>query len=353
MSDPNAVFQQFAQEVADEFPALREILDQAAAGDLTEEEALKALSEVVMTDQDLARRFHEKAMKALAPLEDSQKLDHGGLVLHKERGLPRLNPLVEAALIERAQFDGDIPELRTGNLPEGVKPAVAVSTDVRDPAALGLMLGQASDQVADKIEAAQPARQQLVADAALMDMVESAGTALVSQQDRDLMLKGKSDLVDVPEYRRGQVPAQVSVVKPSGSALLAMTPEERRQSAWQFLSTTQGRRSAVSALAELVEVKLKGEGFDVETRPFDHAAPELVLAAHEWTVGIDGPNAMQSAFSLIDIASAAIAKSLTRKMDTRRGQVTLEVTSVNTVDIRSVGWAGRLLSGDPALPAAG
>jgi len=40
-------------------------------------------------------------------------------------------------------------------------------------------------------------------------------------------------------------------------------------------------------------------------------------------------------------------------MGDRRGRVTLDVTPINTVDIRSVGWAGRLRSGDPILPAAG
>lgn len=352
-TDPNAVLKEFAEQVAEEFPDLRQILDEAKAGRLTESEALAALSEVLMSSPELGQRFQQLAMQALMPLQEEQQPDdHGGLMLHKKRGLPRLNPLVEAALIERAQFDGDIPELRTGGLPEGVKPAVSVDTDARNPVAMGRMLASASDQVAEKIEAAKPKHQQLIADAATLDLVGAAGTALAKQEDRELVLAGKSDLVDVPEYKRGQVPAPLRVVKPAGSELLALTPEERKQSAWQFLSTTQGRRSALSGLEQLIEARLKKVGLTVKARPFDPATKGIVLAAHEWRVSIDGPGATQAAFSLIDTASAAIAKMLGDKVGDREGLLHLEVTTIDTVDLRSVGWAGRLVSGDAALPAS-
>jgi len=347
--DPNLIFKQFAEEVAAEFPELAEVLRLAKTGEMTEEEALRGLSEIVMGDPELGRRFQQKALAALAPLQD-EPLDHGGLVLHGQTGLPRLNPLVEAALIERAQFDDDIPELRTGGKPEGVLPAVSVDTDVRNPVALGRMLNTAAHEVQSKINAAEPARQKLLTDAALFDQIEATGTALATQGARDLVLDGKSDLVDVPEYRRGQVPVPVKVTQPSGSMLLSLTAEERKQSAWKFLSTTQGRRSAVKGILELVEVRLKGAGFQVHPRAHEPAAPEPVLAAHEWTVGIDGPGAMQSSFNLIDIAAASIAKAMTTQMGERRGEVILEVVPINTVDIRSVGWAGRLLGRDVALP---
>lgn len=355
-TDPNAVFQKFAEKVAAEFPELREILDQAKAGDLSEEDAMRCLSEVVMADPELGRRFQQVAMLALTPLREEDRakpLDHGGALMHRERGLPKLNPLVEAALIERVQFDDDIPELRTGGMPRGVAPAVSVDTTARNPVAIGLMLGQASKEVAIKIKAADPKRQAIINDMALLDMVEGASTALAKTQERDLVFGGKSDTADVPEYRRGAVPAPVAITQPTGSALLAMTPQERKQSAWTFLSTTQGRRSGVRSIAELVDAKLRDEGFDVKVRPFNPNASEAVLAAHQWTVGIDGPGSTQAAFSIIDIAAAVIAQTLTRLMETNRGRVILEVTTVNTVDIRSVGWAGRLLAVDPALTATG
>lgn len=344
----------FADKVAAEFPELRAILDQAKAGIITEEDALRAMSEVMASTPGMAAQFQAVARQALAPLREEDRLSHDGLILHKQRGLPRLNPLVEAALIERAQFDGDMPELRTGNKPQGVMPAVSVDTNVRDPAALGHMLRDASQQVAEKIAAQEPARQKFIAqmaegDATALALLEQSGQALTLAEAQDLVFDGKSAVMDVPEYRRGQVPAPVKVATPSGGVLLALTPQERKQGAWEFLSTTQGRRTAVAGLAELVEVKLRGEGFEVVVRPFEPGAKEPVLAAHEWSVGIDGPGAMQAAFSLIDIAAACITKGLTAQMADRRGRVMLEITAVNTVDVRKVGWAGRLLGTESQL----
>ena len=347
----------FAVRTAAEFPELAAILEQATSGKLAEQDAMRALAEVMATTPGLAERFQAMAKEALAPLREedrAQPLTHNGLIMHKQRGLPRLDPLVEAALIERAQFDDDMPELRTGSMPRGVKPAVSVATNVRDPAALGQMLKAAGQHVERLIAEAEPARQKFLAQMAAGDttalaLLEQSGQALTLAEAQDLVFDGKSAVMDVPEYRRGQVPAPVTVATPSGSALLAMTPQERKQGAWQFLSTTQGRRTAVAGLAELVAVKLRGEGFEVQERAFEPGAREPVLAAHEWVVGIDGPGAMQPAFSLIDIAAAAITKGLTSKMEGRRGRVVLEVTAVNTVDIRTVGWAGRLLAADKVL----
>jgi len=353
MTDPNQVFTQFAAKVADEFPALANILEQAKNGELSEQDAMRCLSETVMGDPELAARFQQVAMQALAPLREDQvakPLDHNGIIMHKPRGLPRLNPLVEGALIERAQFDGDMPELRTGQLPEGVKPAVSVDTDVRSPVAMGAMLKDASEQVAGKIADVEPERVKLIeaiADNDTLALVKATG--LEASEARDLVLDGKSNALDIPEYRRGQVPAPVKVTKPSGAALLAMSPAERRQSAWSFLSTTQGRRSAVRGIKEMVEGRLAAAGFDVTSRPFDKTDTSPVLAAHKWEVGIDGPNATQSAFNMIDVAAISIAANLVRDMGDRRGSVILEVVPINTVDIRSVGWAGRLMGTDHLL----
>jgi len=347
------MLQAFAEQVVEEYPVLKQVIDQAKAGDLSEQDALRCMNEIMMADPGLAKRFQDAAREALKGLERATPLDHGGLIVHKARGLPRLNPQVEAALIERAQYDDDIPELRTGSMPRGVMPAVPVQTDVRNPAALGKMLTEASQQIADKVAVQEPERQKLITQVAqgstdAWALIEQSGHALTKGQAEDLLFDGKNPAVDIPEYRRGHIPTQVAVAQPSGSALLAMTPAEQRMGAWKFLSTTQGRRTALASLTELAEVKLRGEGFEVQVRPFEPGAREPVLAAHEWSIQIDGPGATQAAFSLIDVAAIAIAKGLASKVQ-RRGRVILEVTTVNTVDIRSVGWAGRLLSADNLL----
>lgn len=370
MTEDTKPLQTFAEAVIGGFPEFQQVLDQAKAGDLSEEDALRCMNEILQSNPEVMARFQAEIRKLYKTVADElQAQDPGlrakllgedpqGAVFVKPRGQAQLNPLVEAALIERAQFDEDIPEMRTGAKPHGVLPAVSVDTTVRDPAALGMMLGEAAQQVAGKIAAAEPARQKLLVDlanapdeTALALVQQSAGglPVLSADEARDLVFDGRLPALDIPEYPRGRVPAPVTVQQPSGSALLAMTPQERKQGAWRFLSTTQGRRTALAGLTELVEVKLRGEGFEVDVRSFEPGATEAVLAAHEWTVGIDGPGATQPAFSLIDIAAASIAKGLTKKMGDHRGKVILEMTTINTVDIRSVGWAGRLLSKDRLL----
>ena len=243
---------------------------------------------------------------------------------------------------------------------QGVTPAVSVETDVRNPVAMGQMLEAAAANVLKDINEADAGRKKLVQaavesmegdDEGLLALMGRAETALQTREMADLLLAGKSDLVDAPTYKRGQV-ATTIVEKPSGSALLALTPEQRRQSAWKFLSTTQGRRSAVKGITELVTVKLQSEGFDVTVRAFHPQPGGSILAAHEWSVRIDGSGSTQSSFNLMDIAAAGISKGLTEKSGERRGSVYLELVPVNTVDVRLVGWAGRLVVEDsPALPS--
>ena len=347
-----------SQEIAKEFPDIQEIMDQAKAGSLSEMDALRAMSEVMSSDAEVQARFLTTVRKALLPDKADQATprDHGGLYVHKERGLPQLNPLVEAALIERAQFDDDMPELRTGPMAPGVAPAVSVDTDVRDPALLGQMLQQASKDMDAKILEALPDRQKFIqsmaeaSDEAALTLLQDSGSALQKADEaRDLVFDGRLPDLDIPEYRRGSVPAPVSIATPSGSMALAMTPQERKAGAWKFLSTTQGRQSGLKGLTTLVNAKLQSEGFQTELRDFVASPTEAVVAFHEWTVGIDGPGAMQPAFNLIDIAATAISKGLSKKMGDYRGKVILEVMAVNTVDIRSVGWAARLLSSNPLL----
>ena len=67
-------------------------------------------------------------------------------------GLSQLNPVYEASIAERAFLDGDVPELRSGPLPEGGTPAVPVKTDSLDPVTIGLLLDIASKKVQRQLE---------------------------------------------------------------------------------------------------------------------------------------------------------------------------------------------------------
>jgi len=69
------------------------------------------------------------------------------------------------------------------------------------------------------------------------------------------------------------------------------------------------------------------------------------LASSSWSVQMGGEQAVQPRFAYIDVAAVALAQGLLegyREMS----PVLLEVTTVDTVDARRVGWAARLVPRD-------
>lgn len=350
----------FSRRVAAEFPEVKAVLDLAASKKIDEVEAMRRLAELATRNPDLQKRIEALASEMTAPLraggsEGSIQGSVGDRLLFDPGvGQPKLNPLYEAALIERAQFDGDIPELRTGGLPDGATPAISVQTTARNPVAVGQMLDHASRRVLDDIENKQGENRRLlqaVAEGDTLALVARAGAdlALRGEDAIDRLLDGRDPAMDVPSYPRGQVPAPLTVETPSGSTLAVLTPEEQRTHAWRFLSTTPGRRSAISSIRLEILRFLTKHGFEVVEREAQGSPVEPVVARHEWSVRIDGPGSTQSSFALIDIAAKVMGKSLLDQMAARRGRVILEVAALNTVDVRSVGWGARLLGVDRVL----
>jgi len=321
-------------------PEVADIIDRARSGQLTEEQVVAELTTLVAVG---GHDLHLRLRDIVVPPPG-------------DRGLPRLNPTYESALSERALFDGDIPQLRFGPMPRGATPAVPVDTDARDPAAIGVMLGDAASQVsaeADRLET-EAARQ--LADAAetgdwtraLAHIPEDvrvelmpalAGVTRAGDLPIDVL---RRDLVPDPAgYERGRVPALRTVAEPTGAALATMSAEDRGAAAWRFLSTSQGRRSATRTIATMVEAHMRGDGFDVTA---SHGVPDHrveVLAHAEWSVNLSGPNGTQPGFAFVDTAARALATRLGR--DLAPIAYTLEVATVDTVDVRRVGWAARLV----------
>jgi hypothetical protein len=320
-------------------PEVADIIDRARSGQLTEEQAVAELTTLVSVGgRDLALRLQDLVI----PAPDG-------------RGLPRLNPTYEASLAERVQYDGDVPQLRFGPMAPGTAPAVPVDTDARDPIAIGIMLSEASSAVAadaERIEA-ETARM-LTAAAASGDwsdvaprlpdevrkLLPAPGTIVrVEDLPADVL---RRDLVPDPVgYERGRTPVPVAVVEPTGATLATLSDTDRCEAAWRFLSTSQGRRSATRTIATFVEAHMRGDGFDV-IASHDRPDPKAAVVAHaEWAVNLSGPNGTQSGFAFVDTAARALATNLGR--DLTVGAYTLEVVTVDAVDVRRVGWAARLV----------
>ena len=219
-----------------------------------------------------------------------------------------------------------------------------VATNVRNPVALGDMLDKASKEVGAAIEKHNVARA-----AAIEKVAEGKKMALVGVEESATALArmayGSAD-TDLSVYRRGEAPAPVSVAPPTGSELSRMTPDQKKEHAWRFLSTTQGRRTAMETMRTIIFETLIKAGVPVTLREFDPKTKTPPLAFHEWKVNMSGAGSTQPAFNIIDTAAKAIAHNLNKRIGreaTVPDPLFLEVIPVNTVDIRSVGWAARLV----------
>ncbi|MDB4278260.1 hypothetical protein N9917_01520 [Deltaproteobacteria bacterium] len=371
-------------------PKAQEIIQKLRNGEVSEADALRALMEMLGKNPSIGEGLNEFAMQAFAPTREGvEQMAHDADLLIMQppsgTGLPRLNPLYEAGLIERAQFDGDIPELRHGPLPTDIAPAVPVNTKARNPVAIGEMLTKASEEVRAELDenrthalgdamhlanglvgpregdisriASSDEAITFMEDGTVESTVRPPGTLspaeeVAVQEDQNFMAAVDSVVLkSEPEgYKTGQLPALRQTETPSGSALAALTPEQRRASAWKFLSTTQGRRTALTVIAEMVEAGLKSECIyvdEVATAPRPKRVDSVPVYA-EWSVNISGKEDTQSNFSFIDVAAKALTRKLVLAFDGLEEaieQPRLEVIPINTVDVRKVGWAARIIPG--------
>jgi len=168
-------------------------------------------------------------------------------------------------------------------------------------------------------------------------MVESGSTDLVKTANRELAKSFIDADKDPDHYRRGQVPALFNLQgeKPNGSALANLDLPDKQQFTWKFVSTTQGRRSAIPIIQNDVVKELEKAGFGVHISKRD----EEPLAEHQWLFSLDAAGSVQAKFSFVDVAGRAIAAGLIKKLGEKTTRsVWLDVVPVNQISERMVGW---------------
>jgi len=346
--------QQFSDALAEKYPEVGEVIAALRAGEMDAVTATKRLMRFVAVE-DVGSEIEGLATEAFSSINEDQPaplilFNRGDLpiqgdpppMVYEKDKIKRLNPLVEAAIAEQASFDGDVPQMRTGVLPEGARPAVPVETTARNPEAIGMMLDEASAEVAEEIREAQ---EKHIQDAKLI-AVELEGQGVAGEAAIEVYRRQLPDSIPtgVTGYEAGKVPSKRDVGGPSGSALAKLTPEQRKRAAHRVLSTTQGRRSAKSVIEEMILVALASEGFEMESRPEQPRVKGLVVYA-EWSMNLGGPMATQSNFSFLDTAAKAICQKLSKSLKEKCPEnPVLEVTTIDTVDVRKVGWAARVVS---------
>lgn len=388
--------QELTNKLKDRFPEVADLLSHAQEGGLDVAEVMVELMQLVAASPEMAAEIEQMGMEAFAParrqpltvcdtLGITVELDGEDVpvIVQTGPGLANLNPLYEADLAERLQFDLDIPEARTMPLPPGQLPAVPVETTSRNMAAIGHMLETASEEVMGELAQGRAlAADQVVAELESMeepkllgggfhkagDQVEAEVTTLEDWEgstENVVALEYRRADVEIargvdqrfinmiranePEgYRTGHLPTRRTVEEPSGGFLASMTPEDKRQATWKALSTTQGRRTALGGIAEVIALGLANHGVELIIKPVDSGRldpQDAVVAYEEWTVQMVGPNATASQFSFIDTAGKALlAKLVSHDLENLDPTARLEVFPVNTVNVRQVGWAARIVT---------
>lgn len=231
----------------------------------------------------------------------------------RKPGQWEVNPLILARIQERIQFDGDVPELRHGNLPEGHVPAVPVETDASHPVLLGRMLSEARSQVQKELDSAR---------------------SLWEEQNSNLPVP-TSPIFAVSGYESGQLPRPRTVpMEPIAAA--AMSPQEQQACAFLAFASTQGRVSSLPALGFeiLRELRSRGVGADLGS-----GTRELGRAT--WTMMIHQAEETNPRFSPIQTAAKVLASKLLRAVPTLSSGY-LEVRPINTVHLRLVGFCAIL-----------
>lgn len=349
--------EKFGADVIENNPEIKEVLDRFWHEEIDTKEAIKEVWRVMAKspgrESELERAMFdafgiEPRSTDLAHFPEREKMlerwgfDEEDLVFVPNEDRPdykMLHPLLMGMIVELLQFDGDIPELRTGKLPEGGSPAVPVKTRARSPVAVGAMLRTASQEVAHELAAAQEEHDQKVAK--MIDTIGGTGeatTGLVRQETE----RG----VAVPGYAPGSKAAIREVAAPTGAELAQMPFEERQELAHRALTSTQGRRSAAPLISQTVLDALHERGYTA-VRPADEGEDVgIPFAEVEWTMMIDGGQGERNPnFNFIDTAARALSAKLTRELSGNASRYTalrLVVSCINTVAERRVGWRASL-----------
>jgi len=241
----------------------------------------------------------------------------------RKPGQWELNPLLLARIAERIQFDGDVPELRSGNLPEGGKPAVSVVADTTDPVLLGLMLSCASLDAQEELNEARRAWE-----ATQEALVETTGQLARMETMPVFSARG---------YEPGHVPVPRRIdVLPLDAARLSKT--ERQTAAFSAIATTQGRNSALLPIIRLIREGLAAAGVELH----EGAVTSPPLAQAMWTMEITQAQAINPRFSHIGVAGQALLRDLLLRSLSTKEKLVLVVKPIHAIHERKVGWRASL-----------
>jgi len=228
------------------------------------------------------------------------------LVYEDERGVQRVNPLYLAAISEQLQFDGDIPELRTGDMPKEAMPAVPVDLESLNLVSIGFGLEKASRQTREQINAHT--------------------RALISEDDGVLVKLGAD--ADLPAYRRGTSPAFVEM-KVTGSEIALLSESQKQMYAWKALTSTPGRKSVALVLHRMIQQEFP------EMVPVGESERDPVGETH-WETSFGNKEEIEPRFPVIGLVWGSFRRFIDKQVKTNLG---FKVKPINKVSDRIAGWS--------------
>lgn len=306
-------------ETLNEIPEAREALQKAQRGELTVDQAVAGIVKAIQESGQL-EAFTQAADEAAI----ARPTEAGGLrspLMEDGRGKQRLNPVLEAAIAERAALDGDVPELRSGPLPAEGRPAVPVLTQSLNPVVVGAMLESASNQVLAHMNRALEAHQ-----------AEFQALILAGEQKPALPVP-----TGVPGYVAGEVPALMMVTEPAPVSIPAHKAQEY---AYRALSTTQGRVSLAGPIAARIQQLLEDDWGTLVSLSGEPAPAGRV--SHTWTMQAWGQEDFSASFNFGEVAAKALVSALAPQLERHEEPLCLRVEPFNGIADRRFGWTAHI-----------
>lgn len=311
----------------EETPGGARIMDDIRNGRVSPEEAMKGLMTVAFESGHAETLLAASNRLARLPAELPP------VTLQHPNGMTMLNPVMEAAVLERASLDGDVPEMRSGPLPEGATPAVPVLTDALDPVVVGVQLERASQRTAAEISA----RVEMHALHCEQTLTQVWADASAEGKDVSHALEAaKKTLPPVPTgidtYRAGEVAPFQPAEKVTVADVATLTPAQRRQYAYRSIATTQGRRSLTRVIESGVVEYLSSHGITVTAGEPDPKNKTLT----KWVVEAWGADDLADGFNPITAAIHSMSRDLMEA--TGHQNLVVQVSPYHGIADRRFGW---------------
>lgn len=241
-------------------------------------------------------------------------------------GEVRWNPMIEAGILERASIDGDVPEFRTGPLPEGAMPAIPVHTRSLDPVFVGLQLKRTSEMAASMFALAVEEHK------ALCDKIQEEG-----QKNGLLPAVIEQTFPPAPTgiegYEAGRAPALWDPEPINPWDVYALDKDESAEMLWLAFATTQGRRSFAPSI-ESVLVENAPEHLRLVIKNSSERPKDAEFTV--WSSQAFGPRDLNPSFNPAASALASFTVALLRS--DLIGTVAINIEPLSGTADRRFGW---------------